>query len=288
MNNVSIVSGNCRPIFLPIGQLSEKVAIAFIGTSQTGAPFATQVLTKVLRCLPIDMARACVAFADIVVEDYLAWCGAGRPTTSWKPPLAGLEVGSSVEISAYSDAELGAMAKTMAALFVENKTSSTSEDELVSPRANEEKNFLDQVMKEVLRTKPELKDRFHRAFNLRGRSVGNQIDFCGQHYVTCYSAINPKSRSKVRVSSASAALWNLARVRDAFGFDAPAKIELTTWVPPKGLPTYSEADYALVDDTVLELQEQAHREQLSVFSVPDSPRAGARLVEFELQAVNLQ
>lgn len=288
METTPFVTAYCRAIFLPLGQLGEKVAIAFVGVSDVGEAFATQVLTKVLRCLPSEMAHACVSFSEIVVQDYLSWCSHGKPSAAWSPPLAGLEIGVPVAVSAFSDAELSRMARRMAALHIEIAIDSAADQLAALPRANDEKNFLEQVMKEVLRSKPQLKNRFHRDFNLRGRSVGNQIDFCGQHYVTCYSAINPKSRSRVRVSSAAAALWNLARVRDAFGFEMPSKIELTTWVPPKGLPTYSDADYALVEDTVSELQEQANREQLSVFAVPDSLKAGARLVEFELQTIGIQ
>ncbi len=288
METTSFVSADCRPIFLPLGQLGEKVAIAFVGVSNSGTAFASQVLTKVLRCLPSDMAHACVSFSEIVVEDYLDWCKRGNHAQAWQLPLAGLEVGDQVAISAYSEAELGAMSRRLASLHIELTEDQSSEQSATTPRVKEEKIFLDQVMKEVLRSRPQLKNLFHRDFNLRGRSVGNQIDFCGQNYVTCYAAINPKSRSRVRVSSAAAALWNLARVRDAFGFEMPSKIELTTWVPPKGLPTYSDADYALVEDTVSELQEQATRENLTVFSVPDSLLAGARLVDLELSSVAIQ
>jgi hypothetical protein len=288
MDTISLISANCRPIFLPLGQLGEKVAIAFIGVSDSGSAFASRVLNRVLRCLPADMAHACVSFSEIIVEDYLEWCKRGELPQGWQLPLAGLELGSQITISAYSESDLVAMSRRLASLHVELAEERTNEHTTGAPRVKEEKIFLDQVMREVLRSRPQLKNRFHRDFNLRGRSVGNQIDFCGQNYVTCYAAINPKSRSRVRVSSAAAALWNLARVRDAFGFEMPSKIELTTWVPPKGLPTYTEADYALVEDTVSELQEQAIREKLTVFSVPDSLLAGARLVELELSAVAIQ
>ena len=288
MDTTSFVSADCRPIFLPLGQLGEKVAIAFVGVSDTGNAFASRVLTKVLRCLPSDMAHACVSFSEIVVEDYLEWCKRGKTPLSWTLPLAGLEVGSEVSVSAYTEDGLGQMSVRLASLHVEVPVERSAEQLPTVPRVKEEKIFLDQVMREVLRSKPQLKNRFHRDFNLRGKSIGNQIDFCGQNYVTCYSAINPKSHSRVRVSSAAAALWNLARVRDAFGFEMPSKIELTTWVPPKGLPTYTDSDYALVDDTVSELQEQATREQLTVFSVPNSLVAGARLVDFELATVGVQ
>jgi hypothetical protein len=289
MDTTSLVSATCRPIFLPLGQLGEKVAIAFVGVSDSGSAFASQVLTKVLRCLPSDMAHACVSFSEIVVEDYLNWCKRGKSAQGWRLPLAGLEVGDQVAISAYSESDLVAMSRRLASLHVELTEAQQSNEQLpTTPRVKEEKIFLDQVIREVLRSRPQLKNRFHRDFNLRGRSVGNQIDFCGLNYVTCYAAINPKSRSRVRVSSAAAALWNLARVRDAFGFAMPLRIELTTWVPPKGLPTYTDADYALVEDTVSELQEQATREALTVFSVPDSLLAGARLVELEMSSVAMQ
>jgi hypothetical protein len=268
--------------------VGEVIAIAFVGISNAGLPFASRTVDKTLKCLPSDMAHACATFSKIAVEDYLAWCDKGNATSLWKPPLAGLLLGEEISISAYRDEELGSMARRLAALCVETPDDQISAKPGIVPRTKEEKVFLGQVMREVLRSNPELKNRFHRDFNLRGKSIGNEIDFCGQHYVTCYAAINPNSRSRVRVSSASAALWNLARARDAFGFEAPSTIELTAWVPPAGLPTYTDSDYALVEDTIAELHEQAKREQLTVFPAPSSVLAGERLVDRELRAVVVQ
>jgi hypothetical protein len=285
----TFVSAVCRPILLPLGHLGESIAIAFVGVSDTDTPFASRTIDKILKCLPADIAHACVSYSEIIVKDYLAWCAKGKSSLDWEPPLAGLLLGEQLSVSAYAESELGEMARRLGALYVEKPSDSVEVRSGSVPRANEEKVFLGQVMREVLRSNPELENRFHRDFNLRGKSIGNEIDFCGQHYVTCYAAINPNSRSsRVRVNSASAALWNLARARDAFGFEIPSTIELTAWVPSAGLPMYTDSDYVIVEDTVAELKEQAKREELTVFPVSDSLLAGKRLVERELLSVAIQ
>jgi len=130
--------------------------------------------------------------------------------------------------------------------------------------------------------RPALAKGFRKSLSLTGKAAAGEIDFVGKHYVTCYAAVNPKARSASRVQTASAALWHLARARDAFGFASPAVMELTAWVPPQGLPIYSEQDYTTALEIVAELREQAGREQLAVFSVTDVDSACRRLVNIEV------
>ena len=93
--------------------------------------------------------------------------------------------------------------------------------------------------------------------------------------------MNPKTRAITRVQSASAALWRLARAREAFGFASPSVVELTAWVPPEGLPIYTASEYQIVRETVAELRAQAAKEQIEIFAASDVHAACERLLNKE-------
>ncbi len=137
------------------------------------------------------------------------------------------------------------------------------------------------MREEVAQARPGLLSGFRRKFSLSGKSSGSEIDFVGSHYATCFAAINPKGAMSGRTRNASAALWRLARARDAFGFAAPATIELTAWTPLPGLPLYTRQEYSVVKETLQELSAQAAREELLIFSAPNAEIASRRLLEVE-------
>jgi hypothetical protein len=274
---------SARPVYLPIGRLGEKICIALVGSSSEQGAWARATTPRPLACFPNDLGHAAFSFGSLVVADYQEWCARGKAPQDWSPPIAGLTVGDTVVAEGFDADDALRVACSLAALVPAYEVSTTEEGAVsVNPRTSEEKRFLESIKMEIGKSRPSLVQGFRKGLSLTGKAVGGEIDFVGAHYVTCYAAVNPRGKATSRVQAASAALWRLARARDAFGFATPAAIELTAWVPPEGLPIYSEQDYRVAAETVAELREQASREQLEVFAVPDVSSACRRLVDVEV------
>jgi hypothetical protein len=280
-------TASARLIRLNLDATGESLAIAVVGQFESGKPFARAVTTKVLKCLPQELGYACHSFGTLLVADYLARRTSAQVALNWLPPLAGVEVGPSFTVEADDEEGVIIAALERCALFhapADHGASATVDESM--PRPAEESRFVHAVKAEVVHQNPVLEPGFNRPFSLTGVSSGFSIDYIGHSYATCYAAINPKGRSPVRLRTASAALWRLARARDAFGFATPECIELTAWVPAPSMPIYKDSEYAALDDAVAELREQAKREELKVFTTFDIHAASARLIAEEVSALN--
>jgi hypothetical protein len=275
-----------RPVMMPVGQLDERLCIALVGTSTDRGFWARPVLAKPLTCLAGELGYALSSFGALVTADYLEWCTKARSPDTWVPPLAGLTAGDWMEASGFDfdDAVRVSLAQCSLA-HAEVSVDTRAHQPGPAPRTGDENRFLDAVMSEISRTRPSLARGFKKSLSLTGKGATGELDFVGSHYVTCYAAVNPRGRVSSRVQTASAALWRLARARDAFGFATPAAIELTAWVPPSNMPIFSGRDYQIVDETVAELKAQALKEQLDVFPVVDVSMACRRLVELEADQI---
>ncbi|AXF10007.1 hypothetical protein CUJ91_18480 [Paraburkholderia graminis] len=280
-------TGSARLVYLQIETSGERIAIAVLGEFASGAPFARVVTRKVLKCLPDDLGITLHSFGALIVADYLDWSvHKGRPA-QWVSPLSGIQTGKAFEVDAEDEEGVVQAALERCSLFHRRpaNVSSSSDDDIRVVRPAFENRFAQSVKKEVLTRKPSLHAGFNRTFSLSKSSTGFAIDYVGQAYATCYAAIDPKSKSAVRLRAPSAALWRLARARDSFGFITPDKFELTAWVPSADLPIYSDREYELVSDMVDELRMQASKEDLSVFPIHDARSASKRLLGYESLSV---
>jgi hypothetical protein len=279
-------STKVRPVMMPVGQLDERLCIALVGASSAHGFWARPVLAKPLTCLPSDLGHAMASFGSLVVADYVEWCTKGKSPEAWVPPLSGLTTGDWMEASGFNFEDAVRVSLSICALAtMDAAAEGRVHQPSLAPRTGDESRFLDAVMSEIGRTRPTLARGFKKSLSLTGKGTTGELDFVGSHYVTCYAAVNPRGRVSNRVQTASAALWRLARARDAFGFATPAAIELTAWVPPSNMPIFSDNDYRIVEDTVAELKAQARKEQLDVFPVVDVGMACRRLVELEAEHI---
>jgi hypothetical protein len=280
-------TATARLLKLNMNATGESIAIAVVGRFQSGKPFARVVTPRILQCLPRDLGRACHAFGTLLVDDYMSSNSAADGYESaWQPPLLNIEVGPEFLVEADDEESAIVSALERCALFSPPSSPVEVSVEEGSPRSTDERRFVQSVRTEVVHRKPNLGAGFNRTFSLTHASREFSIDYVGHAYATCYAAINPKGRSRVRLNTAAAGLWRLARARDAFGFAAPEHIELTAWVPAPGLPIYKESEYAALNDVVAELREQARRESLSIFTAHDILSASDRLIAEEIAAVN--
>jgi hypothetical protein len=280
-------TASARLVRLNIDATGESLAIAVVGQFESGKPFARTVTTRILKCLPQELGYACHSFGTLLVADYLAARAPASAAREWLPPLSGVELGAPFSVEGDDEEGVIVAALERCALFhapADHGVPLPVEDSM--PRPADESRFVHAVRTEVVHRKPLLEQGFNRPFSLTGASSGFSIDYIGHSYATCYAAINPKGRSPVRLRTASAALWRLARARDAFGFATPDSVELTAWVPAPGLPIYKESEYAALDNAVAELREQALREELKVFTTYDIQTACSRLLSEEVTALN--
>lgn len=276
-----LVVGNVRPILLEVSQWGEKLAVAVVGTTNDGSHFGRVCSSRPAKGLSTDVAHACHSFGALVVVDFLAWCKRTGTPQGWTPPIGGMLVGDWVTMESLDAATMAATALAQSALYVAPTVDSESSVS-ATPRTSDEARFLESIKQQVTRKRPGLQRGFRKHFSLTGKDVGSEIDFVGSRYATCYAAVNPKAKVGVRLQTASAALWRLARAREAFGFAAPQAVELTAWIPPRGQPIYSERDYEVVDEMVAELTAQAKKEDLGVFTATDDSTATARLISIEV------
>jgi hypothetical protein len=277
--------GRVKPVLMPVGHFDERLCIAIVGWADQVGYWARAATSKPLSCLPNDLGHAVFSFGSLVAADFMHWCGKGLSADDWVPPLGGLLAGEWLEVEGFDAADVVRISMSLASLHpAEGLSEGRSDQPVVAPRTSDESRFLEEVRTEVQRTRPGLVRGFRRPLSLTGKVSAGEIDFVGHHYITCYAAVNPKGKVANRVQTAAAALWRLARARDAFGFAAPGVVELTAWIPPRGLPIFSAHDYQVADETIAELQAQAAREDLRVFPVGDAGTACRRLVDFEAES----
>jgi hypothetical protein len=282
---IEVAVGRVRPVLMPVGHFNEKICIALVGWTEQHGFWARAATGKPLSCLPNDLGHAVFSFGSLVAADFMHWCGKSLKVDDWVPPLGGLLLGEWVDVDGFDAEDVVRISMSLAALHAtEGLPEQRGEQSVSAPRTSDESRFLDEVRSEVQRTRPSLTRGFRKPLSLTGKASAGEIDFVGHHYITCYAAVNPKGKVANRVQTAAAALWRLARARDAFGFAAPGVVELTAWVPPRGLPIFSAHDYQVADETIAELQAQAAREDLKVFPVGDAGTACRRLVEFESES----
>jgi hypothetical protein len=272
--------GRARAVFFQAGEFGEQIAIAIVGSTDDGGILSRPVTPRIFNGLPRDLGHAVHSFGTLVAADYTTWCRSNRSQIEWTPPIKGLTFGDWIDVEGTDEQTIGDMLLGMCA-FYESREEKLEEVRPVAPRSSEETRFLDSVKSEVERRRPSLTAGFRRTFSLTGKNIGSEIDFVGSSYATCYAAINPKGKPTLRIQTASAALWRLARAREAFGFAAPANVELTAWIPPPGQPIFTENEYLIVEETISELQEQAKKEELRVFPATSHLLATDRLIAIE-------
>lgn len=283
-----LVVGNVRPILLEVSDWGERLAVAIVGTTTDGSHFGRVCSSRPAKGLSPDVATACHSFGAMVVVDFVDWCNRTGMPQEWTPPIGGLLLGDWTTMESPDAASMADAALAQSALYLVPPLSADGEGPIsATPRTSEEARFLESIKQQVTSRRPALKMGFRKHFSLTGKDVGSEIDFVGSRYATCYAAVNPKGKAGVRLQTASAALWRLARARDAFGFAAPSSVELTAWIPPRGQPIFSEREYEVVDEMIDELRAQARKEDLGVFTATDDATASARLIELEVASDSL-
>ncbi len=272
--------GVARKVLLRTTGATETFAVAVIGESLERQAFSANVFQRRPSFGNPELSELCYRVGELVAEDYLSFRSKNSNLLDWETPLEGVELDEVFSVEGQNRNDLVVNALRHCALFY-SPPNKGNQEESVRPSKTEESIFRDLVKRGVLEKIPSLLNSFNRDFSLTASRQTSNIDFVGSFYATCFAAVNPKANRSIRMTNATSSLWRLARARDAFGFAAPQTMELTAWVPPKGLPLFTDHEYQAVEEVILELDAQARTEGLTVFSAETADDAIRRVVQNE-------
>src|SRR5438046_2483931 len=142
---VEAVECSARPVFLPVGRVSERICIAMVGSSAVTGPWARATTPRPLASLPNDLGHAVFTFGNLVVSDFEEWCARGKTPQEWVPPITGLTVGEWLLVEGFDLEDVLRIALSMSGLAA-SQVASVPRDEqssTASPRTSDERRFLD-------------------------------------------------------------------------------------------------------------------------------------------------
>lgn len=277
------LSGVVRAVYFePIALSGERYCIAMVGRTLSGEALARSTVSpRVARCVIGELGANLVGFSRLVVQDFKIAMHAGMVLEKWRPPFDRMSLSDTREVDGNDAEQMLQAASVNFALLAHEAAPAKVDDEIVSPSADDERQFRESVQEVVQATRPGLVRYFGQTFSLAGGTVKNRLDYLSASYGVCYSTINPSTAKFNLLPRAQAALWKLARARDATGFAQPKTLEIVLWTPQPDLPIFSRQQYDIVDETVEELRTEAAKDALGVMSVHSPRTAGDRLLKLE-------
>jgi hypothetical protein len=277
------LSGVVRAVYFePISLSGERYCVAIVGQTVSGDAIACSTVSpRVARCVVGELGANLVGFSQLVVQDFKIALHAGSTLQKWRPPFDRMFLSEPREVDGNDGEQMLQAASINFALLVHEAVPAKDDEEIVSPSADDERKFRESVQVAVQASRPGLARYFGQTFSLAGGTVKNRLDYLSASYGVCYSTINPSTPKFNLLPRAQAALWKLARARDATGFAHPKTLEIVLWTPQPGLPIFSEQQYDVITETVAELTSEAEKESLGVISVHSPHTAGERLLNFE-------
>lgn len=277
------LSGVVRAVYFePIALSGERYCIAIVGQTFSGEAIARSAVSpRVARCVIGELGANLVGFSQLVVQDFKIALHAGMALEKWHPPFDRMSLSDPREVDGNDGEQMLQAASTNFALLAHEAAPAKTDEDVVSPSADDERKFRESVQEAVQAARPGLARYFGQTFSLAGGTVKNRLDYLSASYGVCYSTINPSTPKSNLLLRAQSALWKLARARDATGFAQPKTLEIVLWTPQPGLPIFSEQQYGIIDETVAELTTEAAEEALGVMSVHSPRTAGERLLELE-------
>jgi hypothetical protein len=280
---LAALSGIVRAVYFePIALSGERYCIAIVGQTASGEAIACSAVSpRVARCVIGELGANLVGFSQLVVQDFKVALHAGVTLNKWRPPFDRMFMSDPREMDGNTGEEVLQAASINFALLAHEVIPAKATDEIVAPSADDERKFRESVQDAVQTARPGLARYFEQSFSLAGGTVKNRLDYLSGSYGVCYSTINPSTPKYNLLPRAQAALWKLARARDATGFAHPKTLEIVLWTPQPGLPIFTEQQYGIIAETVAELTSEAAREELGVTPVHSPHTAGERLLNME-------
>ena len=277
------LTSNVRAVYFePIALSGERYCIAVVGSTSAGDAIARSAVSpRVARCVIGELGANLVGFSQLVVQDFQFSISHGISYESWAPPFDRMYLGECRDIDGDTPEQILQVATMTFAMLAHETESDLAEQSIIIPSADDERQFRDSVRHTVEQVRPGLARYFGQTFSLTGGRALNRIDYMSASYGVCYSTINPYTAKANLMPRAQAALWRLARARDASGFTPPTVLEIVLWTPQPGQPIFSRQHYDIVDETVAELRSEAERDDLGVMTVFTPDSAGERLLSLE-------
>ena len=273
------VKATWAPIYLePIMQSGERITVGIAGVTSTGEVQVMPTLNQEkLRCAFGESGVSILDAATICLDEFSDYLKDFSSLEGWEAPLGGVSLGHARKAAGNSLHEILSMASQLTASFSSLQLASESLTSV--EQLGREDRWPKQIKEAVTLVAPDLEVNFNKNYNLVPGGAQTKYDYWGEKYIANFGRIMAPHSS---LKDGRAKLWNLARLREAYPFPSNNnKYELLLWRPPENSPAHTEKSMKQVNETILELTEEAKKEELGTFVVLGAQEASQRIILME-------
>lgn len=273
------VKATWAPIYLePIMQSGERITVGVAGISSTGEVEVIPTLNQTkLRCAFGESGLSLLDAATICLEEFSDYLKDFNSFEGWEAPLGGVSLGHARKAAGNSLREILSTATQLTASFSSLQLTNdalTATDALVK-----EDRWPKQIKDAVIKVAPDLDKHFNRNYNLVPGGPLTKYDFWGERYIANFGKVNSPQSS---LKDGRAKLWSLARLREVDPFSSrDNSYELILWRPQEDSPAYSEKTMRQINETILELTEEAKKEELRAMAFLGAEQASQHILQME-------
>lgn len=215
--------------------------------------------------------------ATICLEEFSDYLKNFNSLEGWEAPLGGVSLGHVRKAAGNSLHEILRTATQLTASFSSLQLAGDILE--TTDMVGKEDRWPKQIKDAVIRVAPDLDKYFDRKFDLFPGGTPTKYDFLGDRYVANFGKVNSPHSS---LKDGRAKLWMLARLREAQLFAPTYKgYDLILWRPQEDSPDYSEKAIRQVNETILELTEEAKKEELGAIAVLGPEQASQHILQME-------
>ncbi len=275
------------PVYLePIMHSGERITVGIAAVAANGETIVVPSLSeKQLTCIFGEREAASLFNIVQLALDSLSEGLKESPSlAAWKAPFSGLVLGEHRQTMGDTLPSVIQMAMRLSASFsamswnLEQMPTADS----IAAHALDDDRWPRQVHDAVFHRNPDFEGHFNRSVAVIQGARPAKFDFFGRRYVANLGKLIPTSkRLSTLQANAKARLWDLAQLREAPGTENISAFELILWRPSAQDPAYTEKEIRALGDAILELTEEAKREDLITVPVLSAAEASDRIILME-------
>lgn len=261
----------------------ERITVGIAAVATNGDTIVVPSLSeKQLTCIFGEREAASLFnIVQLTLDSLSEYLKESQSLAAWDAPFSGLLLGEHRQIMGDTLPSVIQMAMRLSASFsamswnLEQIPTSDS----IAAHALDDDRWPRQVHDAVFRQKPDLEAYFNHSVAVIQGARPAKFDFFGRRYVANFGKLIPTSkRLSTLQASAKARLWDLARLREAQGVENISAFELILWRPSALDPAYTEKEIRALGDAILELTEEAKREDLITVPVHTATEASEHII----------
>lgn len=260
----------------------ERITVGITATAADGDTIVVPALSeKQLTCVFGRDGASLYNIIQITLDDLSEHLKESPTPSSWESPFSGISLGEERDTLGNSLTSVVQNAMRLAASFsagiigLEQVLSGDS----IAIAAMDDDRWPKQIQEILRRQKPGFEEYFNRSVEVVQGARPAKFDFLGRHYVANFGKLIPYSKRLSTLQlQAKAKLWDLARLREAPGTNNISAFELILWRPSANDPAYSEKEIKNLNDAILELTEEAKREDLFTIPVHTAEQASEHII----------